>query len=1670
MLPIFVKKKLINKIFRRLGRIFLVLFLVFIALILFIRSPWGQDIIVGKVVNYVSSKTNTKVAIDRLFVTYSGNIFLEGLYLEDTKGDTLIYSKNLEANLPLSPLIFGYGVHLQSIEWEGLKANIYREQDSENFNFNFLIEAFESEDSATVSKETIPMSFDIGSVSLLNFDIEYKDDFLGINSKIKLGTLKLAMDAFDLETMRFEIEEITVSDTNINYNQNKPFPIADDTTDTQLPYMSIENFVLENINTTYNSVPDSILAQVFLSNFQLELSKADLAQNNFEIDKLIMEDSKILLKMASQTNPNTVNTKTSQFSFEWPEYIVKAKGIALKENTISFQSGKPTTVKGSFDPNDILLSNINLNTSNLEYGNKKAAIDLTAFSFNDKSGFNLKRLAIAAELEDTFAKVSRLELQTNHSAVFGEVSFQFPSIQQLIDAPDKTKVTAAIQYLNLDIRDAFIFQPDLIQNQYVKQIAKKPFIGRLYAEGRLDQIKFSDTQVQWGKNTMLSAKGQLFNATQTDALSFDFNNIQATSTRDDILRFISEEDLRISIPKTIKIDITVRGSIDDIDINAFLNIPEGTAKLIGNFKNKKEVIFSGDLEVDNLRLDELLKNEQLGGISLTMTASGSGNSMSSLNADVATDFSQLDFNGYDFSNLNLKGNVVNGKGDLDLSFKDENLNILANTAVNLDSISSAIKLNLNVLGADLFALGITKENIKVGTKMNATYNGTPEDFKINASFAESIAVYDNEQFQMGSLDMDASVDTNNTDLTISSDFLNGTLKSNTTPDQIVKAIEEQFRGYFSNAVVSDSVNNSVQLKMNFSLKPTAILTKVFLEGVEKLDSISVIADFDASSNRLNAELHMPSVSYDGSVIDSLNVLVTGNATNLDFNVGIGGFTSGQIDIRKTFFKGNLQNKKLLLDLISFNDTEKLLYIASEMSLSKDTINLHINPTNLIFNQKEWSIPEDHTITIAEKLLQFQNVKLTRNAQELTISNSIDGISKEHLGIVFDNFKLQTILSLLNPDEALASGSLKGNLIVENPFGATGIVADFKINELKAMDNSLGNLSLKAAYTGQSQYDFNLSLKEGGIDMDLTGDYAAAETGALLNLDLDLNKLELNVLEDLSNGAIKDSEGNISGNIKVAGNIENPTYNGTLAFDKTNFKVSDLNAAFKINDEKLRIDNSGLYLNNFKIDDANGNNFTMDGAILTKTITNPSFDLALKANRFQVINSTQEDNELFYGEASLDADVTVKGDLNLPVIKGKLKVRKITDITFVVPESQLDVEERDGVVIFVNRDDPDAILTRNDQEETPSLFQGLNVNTVLEIAEDAVFHIIIDKRSGDNLQVSGDAALNLDIEPNGKISLSGRYELASGHYETSLYNLVKRRFEINPGSTITWLGDPTDAKLDVTAVYSVETSAAPLMTAVTSGQDVSVTNKYRQVLPFLVYLNVDGELLEPKLSFGLDMPEDEQGSLGGAVFGRVQQLNEQESELNKQVFSLLALNRFFPDSGSDGSGGGTAAIARDNVNKVLSGELNAFSNKVLGNSGFEVDFDLDSFTDYQGDSPQDRTQLNINAKKKLFNDRLVVTAGSAVDVEGSAQQGQGDSPIIGNVSLEYLLTEDGRYRLKGFRKNEYTNVIDGQLVLTGVALIFNREFNRFSNLFNPIKNIEAAPKKQKDKTDTNKSKE
>jgi translocation and assembly module TamB len=119
-------------------------------------------------------------------------------------------------------------------------------------------------------------------------------------------------------------------------------------------------------------------------------------------------------------------------------------------------------------------------------------------------------------------------------------------------------------------------------------------------------------------------------------------------------------------------------------------------------------------------------------------------------------------------------------------------------------------------------------------------------------------------------------------------------------------------------------------------------------------------------------------------------------------------------------------------------------------------------------------------------------------------------------------------------------------------------------------------------------------------------------------------------------------------------------------------------------------------------------------------------------------------------------------------------------------------------------------------------------------------------------------------------------------------------------------------------------------------------------------------------------------------------------------------------------------------------------------GVEMNFDIQSYEDYQGGQAEGRTQVEIGLKKQLFDERLSVQLGGSIDVEGERARQNQATDIASDVQIEYRLTQDGRFRLKGFRHNQYEGAIEGQLVETGVGIVYVRDFNRWKNFFRKLK--------------------
>src|SRR5690606_12549567 len=376
-------------------RILLGILIFFVLLILFIRSPWGQNIIVQKAVSYVSDKTNTKVEIGKLYITFTGNIYLEKLYLEDTKGDTLVYSNSLEADIPLWPIIRGKGVAIDRVDWNGLKANVYRKDSLSGFNFQFLIDAFASEETPIEDPNKEPFQFKISKINFTDFDLSFKDEVLGIDSELQLGELDLKVKELDLQQMRFHIAELSIQNTTAKYWQTRATTDSDDQEETQttMPFIVVDELQLNSVKADYQSIPDGLKAMADIKTFLLELPKADLANQQIEVNTIALQNSDFLiqtstiepLKEAAQEVEEEVNEIVATQTFSLPNWSIVVNEIAFKNNNIQYFSDEAKTVAGRFNPSALDIKSFELLAENLSMKDNAIQMNLESLQLQEAS-------------------------------------------------------------------------------------------------------------------------------------------------------------------------------------------------------------------------------------------------------------------------------------------------------------------------------------------------------------------------------------------------------------------------------------------------------------------------------------------------------------------------------------------------------------------------------------------------------------------------------------------------------------------------------------------------------------------------------------------------------------------------------------------------------------------------------------------------------------------------------------------------------------------------------------------------------------------------------------------------------------------------------------------------------------------------------------------------------------------------------------------------------------------------------------------------------------------------------------------------------------------------------------------------------------------------------------
>ncbi len=1197
--------------------------------------------------------------------------------------------------------------------------------------------------------------------------------------------------------------------------------------------------------------------------------------------------------------------------------------------------------------------------------------------------------------------------------------------------------------------------------------------GRI--KGGMKRLEINQFQFRDSRNTNIDISGVINNAADTKKVNADINIRRFNISKGEIIALTPAGTIptNITIPNTMSLTGKIKGGVKNAFADLVLNTSLGSVKVNGKISNPTDSInarYNATISTAALNLGAIMQQPDtvMGKLSAKFTVVGRGYDPDKANATVKGIIRSAEVKQYTYKDLSLDASIANQKFTANADMNDPNIHFALQAEGTMGGNLPGFVVNADIDSIKTLPLHLTPNAIVYHGKITAN---VPE-FNLDALNGEiniinSVLAMNGQRIEMDSLSVVASHVNNEQVISLKTDFVNAVIQGQYKLQQLGDIMMEAIQPYYAISPPGKQAKNIDPY--NFTINASVIDHKTlhgFAPDLKRFDGITLKSNF-SSSDGWNANVSAPYILYGTNIVDNLklNAATANNVLNITTNVNqVAAGTS--IVLYNPAITTIISNNKVDFGVSLKDKTSRTKYnFGGVFAQEPDSVfTISLKPDNLLLNYDSWSINRDNLIRFGSTVVNARNFNLNKGDQHLII-NSLDSTANSPLEVDLKSFNLATLSAFVRSDSLPVEGTLNGNVLVKDILKQPNFTTDLTLNDLAFRKDTIGNVNVKVNNNTANVFATNVTITGRGNDVNLTGNYyLKPNNNSNFDLNLNINKLPFKTIEAVSMGAITQATGNLTGKVAINGTVKSPNVDGGINFNHTGFNVAMLGSYFQIDGETIKVNNQGIKFDTFTIKDSANNSLVIDGLAGTANFTNYNLDLTITARNFRAINTTKKLNSLYYGQLYFNTNMSIKGTEAAPVVDGFFRVNDNTDLSIVLPQAEPGVVDRKGVIEFVDMDAPekDSIFKRTlatyDSSFNKTAITGLDVSVNLVIQKAATFNIIVDEGNGDFLQVKGDASLNAGIDPSGKITMTGTYEIESGGYELS-FNFLRRKFDIQKGSKITWTGEPTTADIDVTAVYVANTSAIDLIQI--SG---TVPGYYQQKLPFQVKLMVKGQLMQPELTFDIALPTENNVRVSNDVLenvnSRLAQVRAEPSELNKQVFALLLLNRFVSENPFESSGGGggfnAGAFARQSVSKILTEQLNKLAGDLI--AGVDISFDVNSADDYTTGERRDRTDFNVNLSKRLLNDRLKVTVGSNYELEGPQQSKQTASNVIGNVTLDYNLTQDGRYLLRGYRKNDYEAVLEGYVIETGLKFIISVDYNKFKEIFQK----RVRPQTQKEK--------
>ncbi len=1282
---------------------------------------------------------------------------------------------------------------------------------------------------------------------------------------------------------------------------------------------------------------------------------------------------------------------------------------------------------------------------------------------------------------DTYFRISQRSMEflnvnvhVGDSFVSDTVIFTYKNMDDLTDFNDKVKIRAQLKSTALNPLDLAWFtyglkplpQPLLLSGIFKGKVSRFDFNPMVVAMG--------DTHVQ-GR---LSMDG-LPNINET-FISLKIN--KGDVNQNDIKFLLRESAVQAIKPLgNTHAQAEFTGFINDFVAKGNLVTQLGNIKSDINLKiNEADVelsTFSGNLALADFQLGVYLKDTaNYQNVTLNGRVNGKGLSRESADFTLFGKINSLGFRKYNYTGITTNARFARQLFNGELSINDPNLKFRGKAFIDFRKESEVIQVKATLDTAFLDKLGFIKEPLFVRSYFDVNTSGLELDSLLGTVVLRQTKVnYNDKVLELDSIRLISSKDGNDHQLQLRSSIADIQLRGNYSYYSLFPVLQNFYREFYlkinNNSKTSSAYYKEKQSftrtdQITFAMELHDIRPLAELGGIDLFVSPGTTVSGNYKSglvSTLNFTSHLDTVIYQGKAFQGNEIEFSGSKTQDSTNLKAFAIVrsasqqlSNAFKTKNAFAEAQWTNNHINFTLnVDQEKSTNILRLKSQLDFLRDSISMKILPTQLRIYDEDWAFSQKGYATLKGLEWSIHQLSVNHGNEAAIIEGFISENPDRALTLRIDSINLDILNSLLQEKlSGIVNGSLEARDLYHDPF----VQNKLTIKNLMVDEFLVGNVSGVNEWNREKKrFDLSFTLmRDGKRTVEMEGFYDPSLPSPLA-VFAKLENTNIKIIEPFLRGIFSDMDGALTGNYSITGTFLAPVIKGNGKIQSGTLTIDYLKTKYSFSGS-LGFSPTQIIFKDFVLADELKNKASLEGFLAHRNYNDFRINLDATFKNFQLLNTLAKDNSLFYGQAYGSGKLNMLGPISNFKISATARSDKSTRI-FIPLNGTSDNALIKDFITFENFSDTIKINEKKEKAKFKKESTGITMDLNLDITPDAYAEIIFDIKSGDIIRGYGKGDLRLQIDTKGEFSMFGAYEFDRGNYNFTLYDVINKEFSINKGSRISWVGDPYTATVALTASYKQLVSMAPIVSNPAFASSIAMRRKF----PVEVQLKLDGPMLSPQINFDIvanDLPnsvpiENNQGSEPLNLDFKAFKAKMDEQELKKQVFSLIMLRRFSPVD-AFASGGNSSLYG--SVSELLSNQLSYWLTQVDQN--LEVNFDLGNF------DQEAFNTFQLRLSYSFLNGRLRITRDGAFN---NQYKGSDVSNMLGDWTVDYLLTPDGKFKVKMYNRNNVNQLssslsIGQTAITTGFSLMNTQSFNSWRELLTAARDRRRREKLQNPQVD------